>query len=308
VVRPGSNPGRQRLVSLVDQVAATVQQSLTQSSRASYHKTLSQYTKFQHTISSQGVFPLNPGRVLLYLAHLQLKGYAPSTIISKLSALNFYNKVTSNQDINTHFLVAKFISGLQKMTPTKDLRAPVTLNALYTLHTSVPTFAPSSYLRLLYQSMFSLSFYAFLRPGEVTTSPNNMEFNHVVCIPSSVAITFYRYKHHKGPPFTLVINTQNTPPCPVSALNKYLLVRGSKPGPLYVNPDGLPISYNQYSNFINRVQTLSMSQVKFHPHSFRIGAATHAAIKGVLEQDIKRMGRWESSAYTKYIRIQTFTA
>ena len=38
-------------------------------------------------------------------------------------------------------------------------------------------------------------------------------------------------------------------------------------------------------------------------HSFRIGAATTAARKGVEDSIIKTLGRWESVAYLQYVRI-----
>ena len=37
-------------------------------------------------------------------------------------------------------------------------------------------------------------------------------------------------------------------------------------------------------------------------HSFRIGAATTAALRGVEDSVIKMLGRWESSAYQRYLR------
>ena len=42
-------------------------------------------------------------------------------------------------------------------------------------------------------------------------------------------------------------------------------------------------------------------------HSFRIGAATTAARQGLQDCQIKTLGRWESSAYTKYIRTSPET-
>jgi hypothetical protein len=41
----------------------------------------------------------------------------------------------------------------------------------------------------------------------------------------------------------------------------------------------------------------------YKAHSFRIGAATHAASRGYSDQDIQIMGRWHSDAFKKYIRI-----
>ena len=45
-------------------------------------------------------------------------------------------------------------------------------------------------------------------------------------------------------------------------------------------------------------------------HSFRIGAATTVAERGVEDSVIKMLGRWESSAYSRYVRTprQTLAA
>ena len=43
----------------------------------------------------------------------------------------------------------------------------------------------------------------------------------------------------------------------------------------------------------------------YNTHSFRIGAATHAAKMGKSDDEIMTMGRWKSDSYKRYIRIDT---
>ena len=300
---PAFNP--ETMASLVKQATITIQASLSKSSRANYEKTLSDFRNFSYQANLQSGFPLNQGSVLLYLSHLQKSGLASSTITSKLSALNYYQKINGFQDITSHFLISKFISGLNKISRAIDIRIPVTPEILHQFHVAVPVVSTSVFYSTLYKSMFSLSFFAFLRPGEITSSHNNIELSNVNLSKDNIAITFTKFKHHTGPPVTVVVQSQNTTPCPVQCMANYLRLRGTTPGPLFCHQGGSPITYTSLNNFFSAIQSFLQLGARYHLHSFRIGAATSAALRGIPEDEIKRMGRWSSSAYSKYIRIQT---
>jgi hypothetical protein len=51
------------------------------------------------------------------------------------------------------------------------------------------------------------------------------------------------------------------------------------------------------------LSTLGLRNSRLTSHSFRIGSATTFAIEGVSDDKIKRLGRWESNACLRYIRI-----
>ena len=87
------------------------------------------------------------------------------------------------------------------------------------------------------------------------------------------------------------------------ALLAYLAVRGTAPGPLFVFQNGIPLSR---LNLVRAVRAALESQgINVHcfdGHSFRIGAATTATACGIEESLIQVLGRWKSSAFTRYIQ------
>ena len=93
--------------------------------------------------------------------------------------------------------------------------------------------------------------------------------------------------------------------CPVAALAAYLAIRGSQPGPFFQFRDGHPLSRERFVTKVRGALTeAGLDASKFAGHSFRIGAATTAAARGVEDSLIKTLSsRWESSAYLLYVRI-----
>ena len=51
------------------------------------------------------------------------------------------------------------------------------------------------------------------------------------------------------------------------------------------------------------LQQAGVEQAKHNGHSFRIGAATTAAVKRLENSIMKTLGRWRSLAYLQYVKI-----
>ncbi|XP_072050355.1 uncharacterized protein [Amphiura filiformis] len=58
----------------------------------------------------------------------------------------------------------------------------------------------------------------------------------------------------------------------------------------------------RYKSKSQGIKLIGLDPEYFSPHSFRIGAATAAAMGGINDEKIKEMGRWKSSAFRLYIR------
>jgi len=161
-----------------------------------------------------------------------------------------------------------------------------------------------------------LGFFGFLRVGEMTVPPQgvfdpdvHLGFNDIAIddleSPSFIRVTI---KQSKTDPFRrgvqLFIGRTRTDLCPVAAMLGYLDVRGPGAGPLFRFVDGAGLTR---SRFVTRVRealkAAGVDESKYNGHSFRIGAATTAAAKGIEDCVIKTLGRWESTAYLQYVRI-----
>ena len=91
--------------------------------------------------------------------------------------------------------------------------------------------------------------------------------------------------------------------CPVAAVLAYMALRGPGGGPLFRFQNGSPLTRQKLVSKLREVlQKVGIDCSKYSGHSFRIGAATTAAARGIQDSLIKTMGRWESVAYQLYVR------
>ena len=80
--------------------------------------------------------------------------------------------------------------------------------------------------------------------------------------------------------------------------------RGIQPGPLFRNADMTLLSQFQFNKVLQMaIEIVDKSITNVKSHSFRIGGATIS--KGVPYDKVKAMGRWQSDAAKRYIRVPT---
>ena len=91
--------------------------------------------------------------------------------------------------------------------------------------------------------------------------------------------------------------------CPVAALLSWMIRRGSQPGPLFTWASGKALTRSTFVTKLREaLEEAGIDSRGFSGHSFRSGAATTAATRGITDHQIKQLGRWKSSAYLRYIK------
>ena len=150
------------------------------------------------------------------------------------------------------------------------------------------------------------------------TVPNNQTFNessHLSVSDVAVddapnpAVLQIKIKQSKTDPFRrgvyLNVGRTGSNLCAVAAMLDYLSVRGMSPcRPSVSVKDGRVLSHQLFVEAVcDGLRKAGIDQDKYCGHSFHIGAATTAAVKGIEDSLIKTLGRWESLAYLQYVKL-----
>ena len=162
-----------------------------------------------------------------------------------------------------------------------------------------------------------LGFLGFLRAGEFTvngTFEPTLHFTMAdVHVDSSTNPQSFRVfiKCLKTDPSRkgcfIFLGRGSFPLLPVVSLSNYLHLRGPGIEPLFIYQNGTPLSRSQLSSFLQTTLQSTGIPGKFSGHSFRIGAATTAARKGLPDHLIKTMGCWSSEDCLLYVRTPVET-
>ena len=245
-----------------------------------------------------------------FIAYLSLLGYAPSTMVSYVSAIGYVHRLARVPDPSSTFLVQKILSGASKLAPSADSRLPITTPILSRMVNSVPITVSNSYNQLLLQAMLVVAFHGLMRVGEITSSASqtpSVLLDQVSFTSTTVTITITVFKHNLSRrPLDIVMPAQDDPSvCPVRALAQYINLRGYAPGPLFCFPNGSPVSRSFFTSQLKAaIVYIGFNPAFYKSHSLRIGGASHYAELGYSDSQIRLLGRWKSDAFKKYIRSQ----
>ena len=91
--------------------------------------------------------------------------------------------------------------------------------------------------------------------------------------------------------------------CPVAAVLAFVAGRGDRQGPFFLTAAKAPLTKPVFVAEIRKLLvSMGLPDDRYAGHSFRIGAATSAALAGISDSTIQLLGRWQSAAFLRYIR------
>ncbi|XP_053556943.1 uncharacterized protein LOC128648368 isoform X1 [Bombina bombina] len=257
----------------------------------------------ESSVSSQGML----GE---WLVSMQAQGLRKGAVQSRMAALSFFFKLLGAGDPTGCFFIRQTLKGWGRMQPNKgDVREPITRDRLERLVAVLPIICKSEFEVLLFKAAFVLAFAGALRITElVSPSKKHMDrgvqFDHVRISPPAVLLFIPKSKTDQAAKGTwLTFTAQGDACCPMETLAAYVRHRPALAGQFLIHENGMALSIYQF----RRVLALAVERAGFDPsritpHSFRIGAATDAALQGAQEQTIKTLGRWRSNRYKLYVR------
>lgn len=294
-----------------NEVHRLLDSSLASSTLATYKRGVNSFDSFRREVGFNSQWPAPVQHVVAFIAHLSIEGKSPSSISTYSSALAYVHKLNGWSNPCDNFIIKKLKEGARRTGRQPDSRRPISLTMLRQLSHNLSGICSSTYETTVFRTAFLLAFFGFLRVGEFTALSNNAHAHNILSIGDihlthdslSVTIRFSK-TDQRGRSTTLHFSKgPETILCPVTAMRCYLDVRPCKAGPLFIHFAGNPLTRYQFGQILTRsVSAMGLSPTNFSSHSFRIGAATSAAVSGIPIDTIKSMGRWQSSAVNSYIR------
>lgn len=207
--------------------------------------------------------------------------------------------------------MALIIKGGKRLFPSKKRnRRPITKDILEKITEDEPLTVDD----LNADTAFKVAWAGFLRLGEITytaTEAKKASFKDKKVTRSDISFSegdqyaILRLKRsktdteHTGVQIVLAATGEKT--CPVNALRR-LFIQDPRPAdaPLFRFSSSAFSRQNVVAILKKRIASIGLSDTSFSGHSFRKGAAQHAADHGMLDENIQRLGRWTSNAFKLY--------
>lgn len=287
-----------------------VSASLAENTKFVYENAKRVFEDFRVQFKFNSVWPPPLAHLVNFVLHLSNKKIAPSTVRTYIAGLSFYSKCFGGEDHTHNFLLKKILEGMRRTVSSKDTRAPITLDMLKEMPFALQQICSSHFESKLFLASFLLAFFGLLRVSEIVVCRGNsgraLQIDDISLNSNSVEINIRFSKTDQlGRSTKLSIAATGASVCPVQAIKQYLAIRPSTAkGPLFCHFNGKAVTRFQFATVLHKALKFAGYDVSsYKTHSFRIGGATQAALKGLSSDTIQKLGRWKSDVYKRYIQL-----
>ncbi len=288
------------------------------STKKSYKSCSEKYARFCRT-RRVTPYPTSESRVCNFVAHLFEEGLAGGSLKVYLAAIRFTQIALGlgAPSMSDWPKLGYVVRGFKKMAsvPSGRTRLPITPTILRKLKV---VWEGKEDGRMLW-AMACMCFFGFLRSGEAVV-PSEGSYDPEV----HLSVGDVRVDDRRNPSYIEVhvkasktdifrkgafiyLGKTECDLCPVSAILAYMCGAGlhkrKVPCPFFQHSNGTPLTRVRLVRELRAaLAAAGVDAREYAGHSFRIGAASTAAMCGMPESLIKTLGRWESAAYMLYIR------
>ena len=168
---------------------------------------------------------------------------------------------------------------------------------------------------MLFKTAFVLAFFGFFRISELLGQNKSLQGCRQAIQIHDIKFSVNHLSIHlkgskcdqanKGETIRLALEKEYKDLCPVLTTSEFVKVRPKSTKTLLAHMNGKDLSNFQFQAVLKKAaKHLGWPSESYSSHSFRIGAATTAAMRGESVESIMQKGRWKSSAVNKYIRVE----
>ena len=261
---------------------------------------------------------ISEDHLILFVTHCKnVLKLQHDTIRLYLAGVRYHYVRRNNVDpLSSQSRLNYILRGVKKTQINKSIdRLPITASVLKQLCMILAKGVFSPFLDSMLQCVFKMAFFGFMRCGEFTLSDSSGSFltlGDVQISPSAEYYSIYLLSSkcdpfHKGVQIKIF---ENSTLKPVQTMSDYLQSRFQSgavfSSPLFVENEFnfSPLNRTTFISYLkDLLDRLGYDVSRYSGHSFRIGAATSAAMAGIEDHIIQSLGRWRSDSYIRYIRI-----
>ena len=193
------------------------------------------------------------------------------------------------------------------------IRLPVTVDILGRIHQALMDSSHPE--KGVIWAIACSAFFGFFRLGELLLT-SSTSYDPATCLswgdvavddrsnPTMVQFHLKKLKCDQfGKGADVIVGRTYVSICPVTAILNFIAGRTDRPGTFFLLSSGAPATKGWFTRHIRELLgAMGLPQDQYAGHSFRIGAATTAAMKGVEDSTIQALGRWHSATFLLYVR------